>query len=160
MTNKKVIIIIVGFLLAILILIGFISPLFGKRLSRQQIIWRTRIALLDNYWSQLERYKKEYPDILFSMNNFKKYLNGKINYQNNEIWEKEFHETYGENVTPLDVFEVISFTKRGELQWGIVEIDPNHKHSNCLFITTKATLLLIKEIGIPTDNTILNSPIK
>ena len=147
---KKKFLIIGSVIIVLVVMIGFITPLLNAPLSEEQIIWRTRIDLLSFYYEELNDFFKveQYlPDI----DNFKKNLNLKLTYQTADQWRDEFKKAYGENVSPLDVFQIVSFNDK-KPQWGILEVDPNSKHSNKILIKDDGAVYLIKRIALSADD--------
>ena len=147
---KKKFLIIGSVIIVLVVMIGFITPLLNAPLSEEQIIWRTRIDLLSFYYEELNDFFKveQYlPDI----DNFKKNLNLKLTYQTADQWRDEFKKAYGENVSPLDVFQIVSFNDK-KTQWGILEVDPNSKHSNKILIKDDGAVYLIKRIALSADD--------
>lgn len=147
---KKKFLIIDSVIIVLVVMIGFITPLLNAPLSEEQIIWRTRIDLLSFYYEELNDFFKveQYlPDI----DNFKKNLNLKLTYQTADQWRDEFKKAYGENVSPLDVFQIVSFNDK-KPQWGILEVDPNSKHSNKILIKDDGAVYLIKRIALSADD--------
>ena len=131
-------------------MLGFILPLLNTPLSEEKIIWYTRIVLLDVYANVLNNYLKD-EQHLPDMDNFKKILNTKLTYQTADQWRSEFKKAYGENVSPLDVFQIVSFNDK-KTQWGILEVDPNSKHSNKILIKDDGAVYLIKRIALSADD--------
>lgn len=155
---KKKFLIIGSVIIVLLVMIGFITPLLNAPLSEEQIIWRTRIDLLSIYARELNNFfldEQHLPD----MDNFKKILNTKLTYQTSDQWKSEFLKAYGENISPLDVFQIVSF-KDKKTQWGILEIDPNSKHSNKILIKDDGAVYLIKKIASSADDPdLLHNPL-
>ncbi len=147
---KKTFLIIGSVIFALLIMLGFILPLLNAPLSEEKIIWYTRIVLLDVYANVLNNYLKD-EQHLPDMDNFKKILSTKLTYQTADQWRSEFKKAYGENVSPLDVFQIVSFNDK-KTQWGILEVDPNSKHSNKILIKDDGSVYLIKKIALSTDD--------
>ena len=105
---KKKFLIIGSVIIVLLVMIGFITPLLNAPLSEEQIIWRTRIDLLSIYARELNNFFLD-EQYLPDMDNFKKILNTKLTYQTSDQWKSEFLKAYGENISPLDVFQIVSF---------------------------------------------------
>lgn len=150
---------IIGFvIIVLLVMIGFITPLLNAPLSEEQIIWRTRIDLLSTYARELNNFFKE-EQHLPDMDNFKKILNTKLTYQTADQWRSEFKKAYGENISPLDVFQIVSFNDK-KSQWGILEVDPNSKHSNKILIKDDGAVYLIKKVAPSADDLdLLHNPL-
>ncbi len=155
---KKKFLIIGSVIIVLLVMIGFITPLLNAPLSKEQIIWRTRIDLLSIYARELNNFFKD-EQRLPDMDNFKKILNTKLTYQTSDQWKSEFKKAYGENISPLDVFQIVSFNDK-KTQWGILEIDPNSKHSNKILIKDDGAVYLIKKIASSADDPdLLHNPL-
>ena len=93
------------------------------------------------------------------MDNFKKILNTKLTYQTADQWKSEFKKAYGENISPLDVFQIVSFNDK-KPQWGILEVDPNSKHSNKILIKDDGAVYLIKKVASSADDPdLLHNPL-
>ena len=155
---KKTFLIIGSVIIVLLVMLGFITPLLNAPLSEEQIIWRTRIDLLSFYAHALNNFFKE-EQYLPDIDKFKKFLNTKLTYQTADQWRAEFKKAYGENISPLDVFQIVSFNDK-KPQWGILEADPNSKHSNKILIGDDGAVYLIKKISSSAeDPALLHNPL-
>ncbi len=153
---KKTFLIIGSVIFALLIMLGFILPQLGAPAPEKEKIWYTRIYLLRIHAYELNNFFKD-KQYLPDMDTFKNFLKSKkLHYQGAKWWEVFFKKTYGENVSPLDVFQIVSFNDK-KTQWGILEINPNSKHSDKILMKDDGTVYLIKKIEPSADDPVVSA---